>query len=528
MAISSSSQNFNCTKCRSNANTIYVGEKPNSVSFSGCGFLGMYHIGVASCLKMHAPNWVRNIDRVYGCSVGSLVGALLLSDVCFGEACQRMMNIVKDLRSRYLGPFSPGFKLNEMLLRDIQQELPENAHIRATGKLYISLTQFPEGQNVIVSDYQTRDELVQVLLCSCFVPFYSGIFPPTYRGVRYVDGGLSNNLPTYHDTITVSPWSGNTDICPRNDGAENLVDLNFVNTSIQITASNIYRMSRMFYPPKPEVLRDFCCQGFRETVQYLRDHALFETSHPLKKNLSFSSLLHKTEERRKITRHLSCSVQCLHDQSESSAQFNDEESLEKCLKEEEKENNDVLMPLNVAKSAERQVLTVVQVYPAAVDDKTIRLEFQLPSVMRDALDATLVGKDYTRTTSVFKILSASRFRVVQVPLAKTYSVACFILRSVAILPSELALLAKRLRFQLAQLHTYFKCTGQELFGKLRNVNVQIRKDIALLLQQITVTVQIVLKVMFQRSLPLHTALLMLLSPNSSSNSMDTNYTVEVV
>ena len=26
-----------------------------NVSFAGCGFLGLYHVGVASCLKTYAP-----------------------------------------------------------------------------------------------------------------------------------------------------------------------------------------------------------------------------------------------------------------------------------------------------------------------------------------------------------------------------------------------------------------------------------------------------------------------------------------
>jgi len=29
--------------------------KPISFSFAGCGFLGLYHVGVASCLREYAP-----------------------------------------------------------------------------------------------------------------------------------------------------------------------------------------------------------------------------------------------------------------------------------------------------------------------------------------------------------------------------------------------------------------------------------------------------------------------------------------
>ena len=34
-----------------------------NVSFSGCGFLGLYHVGVASCLKTYAPQlYINKVD----------------------------------------------------------------------------------------------------------------------------------------------------------------------------------------------------------------------------------------------------------------------------------------------------------------------------------------------------------------------------------------------------------------------------------------------------------------------------------
>lgn len=52
-------------------------------------------------------------------------------------------------------------------------------------------------------------------MCSSFIPFYCGARPPRYRGVAYIDGGISNNqLWQDKDTISVSPFSGESDICP--------------------------------------------------------------------------------------------------------------------------------------------------------------------------------------------------------------------------------------------------------------------------------------------------------------------------
>lgn len=61
-------------------------------------------------------------------------------------------------------------------------------------------------------------------MCSSFIPFYCGWQPPLYRGEAYCDGGLSNNQPIYDvNTLTVSPFSGESDICPSDDDSARFV-----------------------------------------------------------------------------------------------------------------------------------------------------------------------------------------------------------------------------------------------------------------------------------------------------------------
>lgn len=101
------------------------------------------------------------------------------------------------------------------------QILPQDAHIKVSGKLHISLTRVRDGHNVIVSHFETREDLLQALLASAFIPFFSGFVPPKYHGVRYMDGGFSDNLPSLDEnTITVSPFCGESDICPRDDSSQ--------------------------------------------------------------------------------------------------------------------------------------------------------------------------------------------------------------------------------------------------------------------------------------------------------------------
>lgn len=133
-----------------------------------------------------------------------------------GEMTSDFFRIVNEARSHSLGPFSPSFNIQESLLEGMSRHLPEDAHIRVNGKLHISLTRVYDGKSVIVSHFNSRKDLLDALLCACFIPGFSGLIPPKFHGVRYMDGAFSDNLPTLDaSTVTVSPFSGESDICPR-------------------------------------------------------------------------------------------------------------------------------------------------------------------------------------------------------------------------------------------------------------------------------------------------------------------------
>ncbi|KRT85813.1 hypothetical protein AMK59_2297, partial [Oryctes borbonicus] len=116
--------------------------------------------------------------------------------------------------------------------------------------------------------------LIAALNASCFIPFFSGLLPPKFQGARYMDGGFSDNLPSLDEnTITVSPFCGESDICPRDDSMQ-LFHINVANTSIEISKHNIYRLARILYPPKPEVLSNICKQGFDDALRFLHRNNL--------------------------------------------------------------------------------------------------------------------------------------------------------------------------------------------------------------------------------------------------------------
>ncbi|KAM4722625.1 patatin-like phospholipase domain-containing protein 2 [Rhinophrynus dorsalis] len=256
-------------------------DSPWNISFAGCGFLGIYHFGVASCLKEHAPFLVENARNIYGASAGALTATALVSGACLGEAGANIIEVSKEARKRFLGPLHPSFNLVKIIRKCLYKTLPDDAHEHATGRLGISLTRVSDGENVLLSQFNTKEELIQACVCSTFIPVYCGLIPPCLQGVRYVDGGISDNLPQYElkNTITVSPFSGESDICPR-DGCTNLHELRVTNTSIQFNLSNLYRLSKALFPPEPQVLKDMCKQGYRDALHFLKRNGLLNRPRP--------------------------------------------------------------------------------------------------------------------------------------------------------------------------------------------------------------------------------------------------------
>uniref|UniRef100_A0A8C5H3V8 triacylglycerol lipase n=1 Tax=Gouania willdenowi TaxID=441366 RepID=A0A8C5H3V8_GOUWI len=261
-------------------------DAPWNISFAGCGFLGIYHVGVASCLTEKAPFLVHHARHIYGASAGALTATALVTEVCLGEAGAGIIGVAKEARKRLLGPMHPTFNLVKIMRHLLRQTLPHDSHRRANGRLGISLTRVTDGENVVVSHFNNTEELVQACVCSAFIPVYCGVIPPTLHGVRYVDGGISDNLPQYElkNTITVSPFCGESDICPQ-DSSTNIHELRITNTSIQFTLTNLYRMSRALFPPDPKVMKVMCKQGYQDALRFLKRNGLLDLNSPHRERL---------------------------------------------------------------------------------------------------------------------------------------------------------------------------------------------------------------------------------------------------
>ncbi|KAM5336044.1 1-acylglycerol-3-phosphate O-acyltransferase PNPLA3 [Glossophaga mutica] len=221
-----------------------------SLSFAGCGFLGFYHLGVTHCLSDRAPHLLRNARMFFGASSGSMHCVTFLAGVPLARVVQVLTDLVRQVRSQSLGILHPSFNMHEYFREALHRHLPANVHQLVSGKVGISLTRVSDWENVLVSDFQSKDEVVDALLCSCFIPFVCGVIPPSFRGVRYVDGGITNSVPFFDTkkTITVSPFYGECDICPKAKST-NFFHVDVSKLNVHVCLQNCQLLFQMLFPP---------------------------------------------------------------------------------------------------------------------------------------------------------------------------------------------------------------------------------------------------------------------------------------
>lgn len=86
-----------------------------------------------------------------------------LPSVFLAKCCEDVITVAKEARKRNLGPLHPSFNLVKVIKSGLDRDLPSDAHVLASGRLCVSLTRVSDGENVLVSEFSSKEELIQVL-----------------------------------------------------------------------------------------------------------------------------------------------------------------------------------------------------------------------------------------------------------------------------------------------------------------------------------------------------------------------------
>nr|XP_046250189.1 patatin-like phospholipase domain-containing protein 2 isoform X2 [Scatophagus argus] len=236
-------------------------KKEWSISFAGCGFMGIYYVGVASCILERFPRFVQDASKISGASAGALMATVLSVGIPLEKCCADLMFMTKEARKHKLGPLHPSCNLLRIVKDSLLGSLPEDAHIRASGKLCVSLTRVCDGKNLLVSQFDSREELVE----------------------HYVDGAITDNLPRCHlrNTVTISAYAGESDLCPR-ASTLSFHEVRFNNVSIQVNSENMYRVTSTFFPPEAETMAEICHNGYADGLRFLQENNLISSECPMR------------------------------------------------------------------------------------------------------------------------------------------------------------------------------------------------------------------------------------------------------
>ncbi len=277
----------------------------------GCGFMGVYHAGAVAGLRdggaLH-----RLGNQVVGASAGALVGALVaaggLEESGFLERyLPTVLDSVVRTRREPLGLLTPGYRLVDDVSSVLLSELPPDAHLRASGRLYVAVTTVAGGAGLVprqafISEFSSRESLVEAVVRSCAIPGITAgwrvpggglqthqtrlgvnwtgsvacVSELTGRRARWaIDGGLVRNWPVHpaadcKSTLFIAPFAGGGfDICPAVSVPITAAQTPAImGMPLELSWRNAQAVVWGFFPPPPEVLEQVAERGYLDAVAW--------------------------------------------------------------------------------------------------------------------------------------------------------------------------------------------------------------------------------------------------------------------
>ncbi|OII74135.1 uncharacterized protein cubi_02937 [Cryptosporidium ubiquitum] len=165
------------------------GKIPLGFSFSVSAMLIPYHLGVI--LELQEQGYITESTPLSGASGGSIAAICCALDISMYEAMEACISLYEDCRKN-----GTAGRLNQVLERELRKKLPDNVvellnnRSEKGGQIIISFTQLlPVPKAHFVSDFNSKDDLIECILASSTIPFLSVPWPTfKCRGKPCVDG----------------------------------------------------------------------------------------------------------------------------------------------------------------------------------------------------------------------------------------------------------------------------------------------------------------------------------------------------
>ena len=134
------------------------------VVLDGGIFNGSYHVGALYFLKEMENRKYIKIERISGCSVGSIVGFLYFIDSL--DLMPKLYDLInKEFRQTY------NLKLITELKKHLSERIPSNICEIVNGRLYITYNNIKKGTKPVKSVYKNVDDIINTIIKSSYIPY---------------------------------------------------------------------------------------------------------------------------------------------------------------------------------------------------------------------------------------------------------------------------------------------------------------------------------------------------------------------
>ena len=127
-------------------------------------FNGSYLVGALYFLKeMEKLNYIK-IERISGCSIGSIVGFLYYID-----GLDLMSNLYELVNKNFKQTYR--LKILKELKKHLIDYIPKDVCDKVNNKFFISYTDIENKKKIIKSNYEDIDDIINTIIKSSFVPY---------------------------------------------------------------------------------------------------------------------------------------------------------------------------------------------------------------------------------------------------------------------------------------------------------------------------------------------------------------------
>jgi len=132
----------------------------------GGSFNGSFGIGILLYLKAMEEANILKVRRISGCSVGSILGLMYITNN-LDQGEYLIQETMKGLRNDlYLKQYS------SIIETFISNNIRKRQLTMLKDKLYINTYSSKENKNIVISKYDSKRELIDIILQSCHIPYF--------------------------------------------------------------------------------------------------------------------------------------------------------------------------------------------------------------------------------------------------------------------------------------------------------------------------------------------------------------------